>query len=370
VQSKHIYQESTIVRFPEKNCNYHILSKNKQYPETLVTFSGNLLERCAYFDLASGFSQSVEEYGEGRGRYCVIDFGGLKFVSKESLPPNTVNSFLPAVLVISNKDNKKDWITAISKINIHLNLPQPEAKAEGDYFMHLPTYRYIAINTNVPVQLGKFPLFMTNCPSLEKIAEIYRQFMQYNPKNKLITQYFKSYNLCHLRAHFVYALLNSYGIQTFKIFKCWDPDKVQYKSRFHAAALIVDNRNIAWVWDPWGDEVVGTHLFLISVKKWLSEKHEPEPTSATIANGAVINNFPDYEEINGTNFMEVGSPLGRRTLQAMFSLAVPNPPEKPISLGDNIFSLFMQDQKNKKNNKTKNPCENGLTMSVSAKVCK
>lgn len=369
MQSQHIYQESTIVRFPKEKCNYHILSKNQEFPETIVTFSGNQLESCAYFDLASGFAQYTDDYLQGTGRYSQINFDKIKFVSKESLPPNKVREFLPAVLIM---DNEKDWIKTVISMKIHFHLPSAYVNYEWEYYMHLPAYQYIAINANPSIELGKFPLFMTNCPSAEKIADIHQQFIKYNPTHKLLDQYIKSYNLCQIRAHFVYALLHSYGIQTFKIFKLWNPYKVKYRYRFHAAALIIDNVNMAWVWDPWGDEIAGTRSFLMPVKKWLSEKHEPEPTSVIITNGAVVNDYPHYQDINGTNFMEAVSWLGKKTLQTMFSLAVPNPPEKPISLGNNIFSLFMGKQKNKKNNKRKNPYgyENVLSMSIARKVCK
>lgn len=327
-----IYLDHTIVRFPKTNCIYRIL--NDHYPEVIVTFTGDWIEECAYFDLASGLAQNKINYAKSNDRYETFNYGNLIFVSKESLPPDKANQSLPPILIIDKK-NYPNILIAVNELQVHLDIDNAYLHFKGKYLTNIESFQdECSTFGNIPIKLGFYPLFYEkNRPCVNQIEDIYQQFLSFNNTHKLRDQYNHSFYRCDLRAHFVNTMLNCYSMHSFKIFKIWN-NPMEWKKfsaeivwRFHCATLIFDNLGYSWIWDPW----VYKHQHLLSLKQWLSRKNEPKPSSVIITNSAFTYDFDSqFKSLNGSHFMNLQPHHIIRSFQAIIISALPNSPKKPI----------------------------------------
>jgi len=187
----------------------------------------------------------------------------------------------------------------------------------------------------IPVYTGGYPIFYDNQrPSASAIFKIFKEFVTYNTPEKLKYQREKSAGLCHIRAEVISKLLDAYHITTTKVLKFWNSsDWDSYEADhppwgFHAAAMITDSKNRHWVWDPW----FGSNQELLPLKKWVKRSDEPKPKSLLITNKIVIADIKAGQIADASYFMQLGPKIAINAFRAICMDAIPNPPERPISL--------------------------------------
>lgn len=324
---KHIFISDTIVYYPKINCVYHLKTTHFPDGETLITFDGNLVEKLLYIDLSSS------NYGIGNNKFN-RDIGDCTFVAAKTLHFDNTPKHLPAPLYVYNFKELEivkflnitisNRIFAWDHTGVKINIKPDNQQIEKDIEKIVP---------EVNVNPSDYPIYLRkNFPDISVYESWYKSFLSKNKKKTLDFQINNVKSKCHIRATFLNVLLESYGVQSFKITKYWNAEdwdefpQKKVRFRFHTATLIKDRNNCYWVMDPWFTD----HTKLLSVKEWFFRKDEPPPQEAMICNSICICGF-SKKEYSISNFMQTVDNDDVKTMQVAFSTGVPNPPEFPIS---------------------------------------
>jgi hypothetical protein len=356
--NNHVYLQDSIIWHPNPNTIYHIKDSTSDLGESTVRFSGKPALKYIYFDLASGMTKYKEKHnGYYKVKTTQQTFGTIFFISKESLPPSHRNKSLPSIYLIDEK-NYPNQIIQVSSLNLNMtatiNLSGWSLYREAKICNEEIQSRYKKLIPNIPITVGKYPIFIDNDrPNAHYIEKLYQNYLDYNKKSGLINQYLNTKLNCHIRAHFIGTLLYKHGIQTVKVYKIW-PDENDWVSfpkhpkwKFHCASMIIDADNHAWVWDPWiyfnkklslqQKRKQWSKPKLLTLNEWANNKKQPIPKKLSIANYAVITDYENGLVNDGTNFMKLSDAEDINLFQALAS-DLPNPPEYPLST--HIYSLF------------------------------
>lgn len=349
-KEKHKYLKDTIVWNPTIGCIYHLRTSTIKSGEVLITFEGETIEEYAYIDLASGLARQKQHLHEDNTN-IQLKLSGAVFVSNESLNSTNNARNLPPIRVFYEKlypDNIIDVTTVhvtlekdFIKFDSNCNLNDEIVYVGNTTLEHL----HQKLINDIPVITGKYPIFLSkNRPDFFVVANIYKDFINYNKPGKLKEQYNSSKGLCHIRAHFASMLLNCYGIQTVKLFKFWNTeDWRKFPSahgawKFHCATMVIDKEGCGWVWDPFK---CGMNKHLSTLQQWVYNTNEPKPKTILITNQAVIYDGIAGEKIDGTHFMKLHGGQYIDSFQAVASSALLNKPERPLRLwARNKFYFF------------------------------
>jgi hypothetical protein len=270
----------------------------------------------------------------------------MSYESSQTLPLSFLDLKIPLYFYLPTEGS----LYPIANIHVYNNaLIVPLSSAQG------PAYRLKAINEelretcqleagSIPVKSGKHPIFEpANRPGLEPLSALYRAFWRYN-KDRVTWQFSVTSQQCHVRAHFLSTLLSLIGIDSVKVYKLWGNNDWRTFTgmeawEFHCAVMVFDQDNRAWIWDPW----IKNTPYMPSLKEWIYDSQSPVPREIIVHNRAVI----DYQ----SRFPTVGiipSPgLDCRLsieyfdyFQAMWTNAIPNPPQPTPKLRMNRHSFF------------------------------
>jgi hypothetical protein len=330
---KHIYIEGTTIHSPSTDAVYHVSTTEFPQKEVLINFTGSNIKQY-YKEIDVATMRFVKPNGE----ICWISYPEIKFISRKFLP-SIIAGCSPVMLV------KPPLLYSLTSLDIHdtsIRFSADILSAGMQLLQHavkkMPGY------DPLPNQVfGEYPVFYTEKrPTISFLHDLFHQFMKYN-KNNLAEQYNKSSGSCHIRAHLVNMLFDLYGIDTQKVYQLWRREDWKPLSsgnswHFHCAAIIIDNENHQWVWDPW----IGSNKTLLTLKQWTALKASPTPFKIMIANKGVTG---DYERGDVSFYF---SEKDTATLQAIAATAFPNSPEKPIRLNKMLALTFFNDKKKDK----------------------
>jgi hypothetical protein len=339
--------DEAIIYSPKLNQVYCLKGPNNV--TTQITFAGNDIEELEFFDV-----RAITWKFKGLGLLHVsngVDFS-YDLVSGQSIPW----ARSPRALYGSYKDGLylfKSIKITISGSSFGFDVERNDLSRQMSLSDNESLQKLIQslIQDRMPkkknVKVGRYPVFLPEDkkrPTYEFLNQVYREFLAYNDETKLDVQSKNSDGFCHMRAHFSSLYLEKkHGIQTFKVFEYWEKSAwstvVENKRWwFHCAAIIVDNKNQAWCWDPW----VCRGKTLPSLQDWVFKKDHPCPNAVTIVNSMIIN--PDIyfddtlcygvmavmENTAHPNFMETCEPDQVAALHEMTLSAMPQD-EKAIS---------------------------------------
>lgn len=369
IRPKRVYLKETIIYYPKVDITYCIQRSSLEQP-IKIKFKGDYFPDFYYIDLSSGTGVLKNNLDRSDPKDLFPD--PVMCLPKEILPEHSP-SFCPTpVFMMSN--TYPDIIGVPSRINITCSdssgVVSGRLKASGLHNPCLPENKQLQnsfqpLISPVPVKTGALPIYLKNKPSFEYLQTIYQNFLKCNDEKKLNQQYEITDDLCHIRAHFVSVILAHYGISSVKIFKVWDPkDWHTYEKHaawdYHCATMILDNNQIGCVWEPW----VGLNKTLLTFKEWVFQPNEPTPIYVSINNRIVIGDHANGKLIEGgVHFHSHAPALYIEAFQAIATSAIPNPPEKSISIYNNFLKILRiknqalvsdeyKDEKNDKYNRT------------------
>lgn len=306
----------SIVYNPNPDCNYELVST--LYPQ---------------------FSISVTFEGVDCNRVALVDFGGMHYTIKGEENNQVICCEYPIVLVDPSglplfwfqAPNNFYAINSIcfkyqigNNIEVSFSACGEALKAETNNVSLKD--QCIKLLKNTLVRVPDFPIMLPNeKPSSDFLHTLYRHFIAFNNDEKLKQQYENSNSYCHIRAHFVSALLKEYGIVSLKVFKCWNPNdwKALRKDDLtwvdHCAAGIIDSDNTIWIWDSW----VNYHHKLLTLPEWVYQENEPRVTEVVIVNSIIVNNISKDKKNIYTPRYSLLQPYYLNPFQAVCSSAVP-----------------------------------------------
>lgn len=343
IYPRHIYTNETKIQNPKKDYIYHIKNKFLPNGEVIVTFIGEI-NNVSYLDVSTFLYQKKSTVETDHFRFDGCPYFDAYFIYKKSLPVSTFK--IPMEPSLYYLKNEPKQLQAIYEMQIQLN-------NYGDNYFNLKNIKLIPVkdikicNTelkkecqelirNIPVVSGQYPIFVEDKrPNYRFLQILYNKFINYNDNARLTSQYKKSTDWCTARAHFVTTFLNQYGISNIKLFKEWAPGtwkkiypNIKSAWKYHCATMIIDSDNRKWVWDPW----VGLNQHLLTLDQWSNRSDEPTPIKLLLANSTIIG---DYLSGNSSRseFLTDSSfePYVFNPFQMMWSSAIPNPPERPIT---------------------------------------
>lgn len=318
---KNITQSDKTIKNPKRKIIYQIETSNAN-SQIEVNFKGKFVERIDSFDLSRGcFSYNFLSHQEN----WISDF----ICPYESLPLSFSSSQDGVYLYNPEKEKlyKLSYLTFYSNDN---SIDYEGKKIGSLKSSNEDLQNQLTSQVKLPVRTSAFPIFKEdNAPKFTFLAELYQKFISYNDQEKLSQQFKYSETKCHLRAHFTTLLLELYGIQTIKLTKFWNKDDWagEKKWTYHCAAMIVDDNNNSWVWEPWPAEIANKKL--ITVTEWTHAKYSPEPKELLMANRNIISDLSKGRKLHGDIF-KTGDTATINLLQRLFSDAVPNPCERPL----------------------------------------
>lgn len=328
------YISNSIIHHPKLNHTYRVGGSH-----SVITFKGDGIKNCEYFDISSG---SFRMYGNPslfQARY-EDEF----FISDKVLPGSGKSTTcMPMVYSYNSLDfyiiNHMSIELNESKLVVSINLNWSVSKLKAFIPENMSILgRVKKCIPDMEFLTAKYPVFLTmNRPKSDFLESLYKKFMRYNKPSKLVYQYKNQLYKCSIRAHFVNRMLEGYGIQSFKIFKFWNSKEAWKKFPkkevwfYHCAAMIIDQENNIWVWDPWA----GHNKKLLTPMEWMYRPDEPCPSAALITNSLNIIKYgmtmtSTVIETHYPHFMTDADKGDISTFQAAFSSAIPNPPEFPL----------------------------------------
>jgi len=317
----------SIINHPKPNCTYLLESGDGAGTTITLTFEGSKVTMLRFIDVAVCVYQLKKEASSRQ-----IHSTTVTFLSNESIfatPARLPLYFLDSEGELGLISSIKVTLDTLQDISTDLEITPMDNPIKPDNINLRNECQKLVGNMHVVV--GNYPIVLPkNRISHATLAALYNQFIQYNDDNKLQTQYNNSKSYCYIRAHFVNELLGRYGIASVKVLKAWNPSDWKEFSdnkswKFHCAAMIVDNENNKWVWDPW----VGFNHRLLSLQQWVYQKDEPTPIKLLIAHRVVVNDIEQGHHGYGTRFSQL-TPKNISTFQAVYSDAVPNPPSHQL----------------------------------------
>ncbi len=322
MQRQRVIAHDSVIYHPKANTVYYLKFPNAaRY--TIVTFHGAAMKQCRFIDLATGIYRSIND------DLITVGGGNMLLLSTESLfntPPRLPLYVYTAEHGICIPFRIKVTFQDGDINNVSLNY---QSHPLVNQLQGLDNSRLReecqALVPKTPVQVGAYPIaFHTGKPTYHLLNELYQQFLKFNVDHKLNLQYQHSSGRCHIRAHFVNQLLACHGIASVKLFKHWHTADWQAydKSRswgFHCAAMVVDDQNQKWIWDPW----VGLHKNLLTLNEWLYQKDEPTPIKCLIANSVVIVPQTNGNSAYGSRFEHLSEGY-TNAFQAVCGDAIPN----------------------------------------------
>lgn len=329
------YISDSIIHHPKINHNYRI---KQGASDLVITFEGDGIKNCEYFDISTGSFRMYSNPSPYQARY-----DDRFFISEKVIPGNGKSTTLTPLFYNSTSLNFQrihdiEIVLNESKLGISLNMNSNVSHFKAFYPENMSILaRVKKFIPDMEVTMGKYPVFLTkNRPKTEFLESLYMKFMRYNNPSKLVYQYKNQLNKCSIRAHFVNRMLEGYGIQSFKIFKVWNSPKEAWKKfpgkeawYYHCAAMIIDQENNIWVWDPW----VGHNKKLLTPMEWMYRSDEPHPSAVYITSSFNIIKWGETGKMFETHyphFMTDADKGDISTLQAAFSSAIPNPPKIPL----------------------------------------
>ncbi|SRR5579883_1369431 len=347
---KEIYLEDAIVPHPEINTTYYIFDKDSN-KKIIARFIGDKIPEFSYIDL-TGLTSCQ---GTQLESYHFKD----PFFSKDALPPSSDLKY-GSPLFNWMSDTKR--LLEVNEITIHFNSGQNNlldshfctkgnrAHKNMEHCNVTLQKECQALAGDIPVVSGDYPIFFKDNPSFEVLSDLYQKFINYNDNYKLSKQYENSKSKCFMRAHVSTVLCDLHGINTAKLYKIYNQNDwqkfVANKSWwFHCASMLIDNQNRKWVWDPW----VGFNQRLLTLDEWLNKKDEPRPIKLKIMNKAIITDLKFGSTPEAYKFLKTKSSYMINAFQAVFSDAVPNPPERPLSNKNYFIPLSQSSFKDNKN---------------------
>ncbi|MGD2170401.1 MAG: hypothetical protein PVI40_09195 [Chlamydiota bacterium] len=279
---------------------------------------------------------------KGLKKYHTFSFPFFSMVPKEVLPFNRELENLTSLLgYLPGDSHHQDKLVKITSLlidteNEHCSFKKGLSSEIGKIKVINKSLRKACQKKlgNIPVETGRYPIFFDNRqPSFDAIDEIFKKFIQHNTKEKLRSQQALSENRCSMRAQFISVVLDMYRITTTKIVKVWKlMDWNAFPTThnpwgFHCANMIMDRDGQYWIWDPW----FGSNQELLPLERWVKKTDEPTPKLVIINNKTIIKD-PYGTVPDSPCFMQIADSEELKTFQALWMDAVPNPPEKPISM--------------------------------------
>lgn len=329
VEVRTIQVEVRYILNPQKECLYQF--KDNKLPgrnkKIAITFEGDQIDCVQSYDFSTG-KLSLKDNITG-----YLAYPDEVLLTWESFPPN-LSKALPYLMVY-----QEGKISSINKIKVTVDSSTYQFNYDATVLTSIHSLNEQikqecqALSGKIPVVVGEHPIFLNSeKPTYKILSQIHDRFLQFNTDSKLEDQYNQSISLCAVRAHFVNEMLRQYGIATLKAYKFYNEKEWRnftpcYWWTMHCAALIVDNKNRKWIWDPW----IRNEKSLIPFEKWVKNKNEPKPTKVLITSSVVISDIVNGKAAEAPNFMQLGQPEATMTLHKLVASAIPHPlPEKPV----------------------------------------
>lgn len=323
----HLILHDSIIHRPDPNVIYHLKSDDSAADEIIVKVTGEAAKKYSYFDVATGnYELMPGKAGQLFSDQFISISNESLFGDDRRLPIFCYDGFSKFSVTVKVKlrfenDKPSSIVSSYPLIN---QPPMPDNTKIRNACQQV-------VGTT-PVAVGNYPIYLPeNKPSYTALAGIYQQFIAYNTDVKLAAQCVNTDGYCHMRAHFAVELLGLYGVSSVKIFKFWNPTdwKQHSTSRswtFHAAAMVIDEDNNQWVFDPW----VGVNQQLQPLKQWLLQKDEPTPIKLLIANPLSINPATHGHNVYGSRISQ-HTEVHINAFRAVCADAIPNPPPALIA---------------------------------------
>ncbi|MBV8803019.1 MAG: hypothetical protein JO131_08695, partial [Gammaproteobacteria bacterium] len=210
----------SVIHLPKVNHEYRITQGMNKYS---IIFKGNPAAMPLLFNSSIGNLRWADKLNDYRVLYY--------YIAKESLPPINNNISFP-LLWVSPTLSTEPIITATIVKKMKLTITnKSDVRVISTYGQSISLetcnqkfkeifQKYI----DVPLKVGDYPIFLSkNRPSFSYLEKLYNNFIECNSDEKLNIQYKDTTDKCHVRAHFISELFYKNGIQTYKIFKVWDP---------------------------------------------------------------------------------------------------------------------------------------------------
>lgn len=338
LQIKNKFINNVVINCPEPRTIYTFKSAHAPQGVCEIALYGKTLRQVEAFHRTA----ICYRYQNGKVAHIVGREGHYYFVSKESLPPGTQDEMFPIVHI----HNRQGGLFAV--IGLYLNVDSCNFKIRiSNVPFQTISRAYNAVLeyecqnlVGVLVSINRYPIFkVDNQPDIAVLNRLYEQFVNYN-KSRLDEQLSSTSGRCHIRAHVINTMLNHLGIDSLKVFLkwnfgAWTGFKNERNWSFHCAAMIIDNNNDKWIWDPW----IGLKSRLLSFKEWVYYKEFPPPSRVVIANRSVVEGVLE-DAPSCLSFDFSFSRAYRNSYQAIQGSAIPNRPEPMLRLSTSSYSFF------------------------------
>lgn len=333
-----IVSDNTLIFKPKTGVIYELSGGQGKYT-TKVEFKGDV-SNCYMFDVGACAFTTV------RKDRCHLNDSGIVFLTQESVSLPLGES----LVYITNSIGQiaaPDYVKIIMKygviVDVNINVPKlsPLRLVSENSTLRQELKQQLGSRIDaVEVKVGVYPIQLENKPSLAALKDVFYQFTQHNTCEKLASQFKDTFGRCYIRAHFSSIYLKQHGISSCKIYKRWtQQDWIKFNLRnnkptndcywYHTAALIVDQDNNKWVWDPWENP----NNPLASLEQWLFQEAQPTPAGVLISSMYVMYVTTNGHCATATSFKALNEE-DTNYLQYVYRSAVPNRPSL------NRFGLF------------------------------